>query len=548
MTLLELMVAIGIASMLLLLGATLTTSVLKSSSETNNRIFSSIDQDLGLRWVIPIIESSNIMRVKEAGQRLIDCSNTLNLSETTGTPAPLLLQASAAHLNIAFAAFRSAGSSSLSVTNAIFVPSTSVFQKGQLILLSTLDAQKRTSIYRVVAVDVAQSLIQLVPNYLELPPVIGCNLRLAADPDAILNPTETKKYLVSIIQFAKLEFIEDQKDRSLNLQGLHWKRFLDEGSELASFALAKNATQLEIAESYFAQTETKGRYHANLKLEYELKDAAGASKKKVVEVKTGYNMSGIEIANEAALPLPPSVEFMDVTCSLNYVSSYTDYALKDSGATIPIHRISVLMTDETRVKASSPSITLTMIPPDASAKIRCWNFDKLSEAVDFNMHSFLLEGDGSQYDSKFVLSTNLNSSDPNLYFQPVYCYSSGPTQALAVLKFVDSVAGINRSISCSPATLDGLLASWKYEGPASSCKRSGEITLGRLVNVANPAMAGPALRIKEEGCRWSGTTSKSCNAFQVLEDEPNAELLEVQLLPSDLVIQSGPVGNKVICL
>lgn len=547
-SILELLAALGVSSLLLLLGANLTQSVWKSSSEINTRMFASMDQDLGLRWLIPIIEASSVMRLKEAGQRLIDCSNTLNLSETSVSPTPLLLSATQNHINIGFAAYRSTGSSSPKVVDAIFVPNTSAFQKGQLILLSTMDAQKRSSIYRITDVDATQSLIQLAPNLLQLPAAIDCELRQAADPNSVLNPTEPKKYLVSVLQFAKLELVEGDKDGGLNLQGLHWKRFLDQESEISSFALVKNATKLEIAESYLAQTATKGRYQANLKLTYQPGSSAVFAKSSVVEVKAGYNMIGIEVANQAAVPLPPSIEFMDVTCSLSYVTSYADYAVKNTLSTLPIHRISILVTDETRVKASSPSVTLTLLPPNSAAKIQCWNYDKLLPATDFGVHSFLLEGEGSQAISQVTLAPNANSTDSTLYFQPIYCHTTDPTQALANLKFVDSVAGMNRTITCSPATLEGLRVAWKYDGASSSCKRTGEITLGRLVQVNNPLLAGPALRFKEDGCRWSGSSSKSCNVDQVLEADPNAELLDVQLLPSDIQIQSAPNGNRMSCL
>ncbi|MGZ3721959.1 MAG: hypothetical protein ACXVA9_03450, partial [Bdellovibrionales bacterium] len=73
----------------------------------------------------------------------------------------------------------------------------------------------------------------------------------------------------------------------------------------------------------------------------------------------------------------------------------------------------------------------------------------------------------------------------------------------------------------------------------SNCNKDGSIYIGRLINdTINPPQSGPVLAVKTNGCNWSNGDT-SCNAFNVLANDPNASLVDVALTPEDISIKNG---------
>lgn len=547
-TLIELTVAVAIVGILLLASLSITTSVVKSANEARDKLYSSMDRDLGLRWLIPAISASDLLRAKNDGASLISCSSGLDTTEATVTVPARVFENDGDGFNFAFSAYRSMGSSSRTSPDTLLVPNPQLFRPGHFVMLTSLDAARLNAVYRVVSANAGTGEVLLNPSLGSLPDGLPCTVTNSIDATAFLNPSETRKYLVSVVQFARVQVSADARDGSLALVARNWRRFGDGSTEVSEFPLLQNVRSLRLTQKFVSTTESKGRYEAGIEVRYvenRARPKGEEPEEKSLGLNAGFNLAGVEIANEAAVPEPPSLEFMDVTCSLSFATSYSDYAAEATGETIPIQKISIMMTDEARVKAAGPTTTITLADLETGDPVRCWNYNKVKASTDFNMAGSLLEGDGSVFQPEFTLAT----IDGIPSFQSLYCNNSGKTQAQVTLKFSDPTAGgAVRTISCSPAVFERTKTRWVYAAETSTCAADGSIALGRLVSAADSGLAGPVLTVRDDGCRWSGTSKTSCNPFEILNETPGARLQEIQLQPSTIEIGGQAAGNKVKCL
>jgi hypothetical protein len=232
-----------------------------------------------------------------------------------------------------------------------------------------------------------------------------------------------------------------------------------------------------------------------------------------------------------------------VTCGLATTVQYASYIDGDSTSptvnnVIAVYRIDPFYSEDDIINKQAPQFSAAF--STTGTEVRCWQ----ATQVDCSNPSSLpvLKGSPSKGGVTFNLLVSpppcVDTSDgPDMV--PVLCAIPSDALAASKLSYSSPTAG-PQTAKCSDAQLGGLTINWSYDGAASHCSNDGSIFLGRLINTAtNPAGTGPVLGIKTNSCKWTGSTSSSCNAATVLKKDPGAKLQEVRLTPEDTNILNG---------
>jgi hypothetical protein len=550
MSLIELIVAAGIFAGLALVIATVGNSILRPLQNLNKNVFGSIATDLSVRSLNFQLTNSDVMHggfdgspwVKCAGKTALDGSH---LSQST------TLQAEGDAFTFAFAQRRTLGTTSLSTPNSILVPDASIFIPGMNILVSSLDGQKNQGLFAVNSVDLANHSISLDESPAAAPGVFGCSFSGRANASVLFNPLQQKKFAVQTLGLVRYEVAPiGQTGGPVRLIAREWPF----GTSIASVNTSEivgTFKSLTINEKFtpsMPNSMLKGVYVADLSLDrYSVK--VGSDGKPIVtntKASAGYTLSGVEIANQGAVPAPPSVDNLFVTCMLTASPMMNDFIDPATGKVVSVYRLDAFYSESETVNKSSPQIVTGFTT--TGSPIQCWSAETI-DCSDSDLPMKLMGAPTNGVSFKLLTAAppcgRIDVS--NSLVMPAFCAVPSDTQTTTSLTFRSEASAYATTINCSNVMLEGLKIAFSYAGNPSSCSKDGSIYLGRLVNnKVSPPATGPVLGIKTNGCTWKKSSSTSCNAYKVLQKSPDAELSQVQLTPEDLNIEGGSTLLKCL--
>jgi hypothetical protein len=318
--------------------------------------------------------------------------------------------------------------------------------------------------------------------------------------------------------------------------------------------ITSNFISMSIDESFTPTSGSKGSYLSQFNIQYwaSRTQSDGATKYQNASLASsgGYDITGVEIANQAAVPRPPSLDNLYITCTVTATPELSDFVDSD-GNIIPLYKFDAFYSQSTELNVSAPSITSAF--SSTGDPVQCWPAWTVSSCDSNNMP--VLSGTPSTNAGTFTLLNNWQAMTSNhqsppsclvpnyvdmtsAMMIPLFCAVPSNTQVSSSLQFFSPTSGASVSVKCSDLAVQGLDITWSYDGTPSSCAKDGSMTIGRLVNNnTTPAQSGPLLQATS--CVWQGSSSTSCNAYQVLRRNRSASLQSVTLSPSDIKIQDG---------
>lgn len=543
MSLVELIVAAGIFAGMSVVVATVGSSIFRPMNNLNQNVYGSIDTDLSVRSLYYQFANSEVMHGGFDGNPWVTCSGHTALEGANLTQSTVMKNKGDT-FTFSYVQRRTLGATDLAKPNSIAVADTSIFMPGMNILVNSLDGLKSQGLFAVTAVDPVKNTITVQDSPAQAPPIFNCRFFGRSNASVLFNPLMQRKFAIQTLGLVRYEVMAAAENSPTTKLVAHEWPF---GTNIASHYtsnIVNPLVSLTINEKFAPSTTTsmlKGVYTANLSLDYYSVKVTGTGKPQVTNIRasTGYTLSGVEIANQGAVPAPPAVDNLFVTCMLTASPMMNDFVNPATGKVVSVYRVEAYYSESETVDKSSPQIVTGFTT--AGAPVQCWNADQ----IDCTNQDEPMKLTGTPTTGiSFKLLTGPPAcnriSVANSLVMPVFCSVELDAQTTTSLTYLSQTTGFATNVNCSNMDLDGLKVIFSYANQPSACADDGSIFLGRLINKkVSPPATGPVLGIKTDGCTWSGSSSKSCNAYKVLKADPNAKLSRVQLTPEDVSIENG---------
>ena len=552
LSLVELIIAAGILSAMSLAAVAVGGSLFKPLQDLTKNLYDSMGSDISVRSMAFQFTNSEVMRGAADGSAWVTCTGHTTVAPGQ-TRQNLTLAAKGDAYGFAYTRMRTLGSTSTVAPNTIIVPDTTLFQTGMDLLITTLDPAKNQGIFVVTSIDTGAQSITVSDSVSQPPTDLGCRFLPKGNSSILFNNMQLKKFAIESLAIIKYA-VADQPGQTgqLRLMGAGWPAGTDP-SAVVQTEIVPNFISLQIAETFSSTTTTKGIYAAAFTLtRWNTKVRGGTPVQSSISATAGYSMAGVEISNSAAVPNPPSIDNLFVTCGLSNTVQYANYIDGDStsasyGNVVSVYRIDPFYSESDVIDNQAPQLAAAF--STTGAPVRCWQ----ATQVDCTDPSALptLKGAPSVGGTSFTLMAVLSKppgcgiDTSNALMVPAFCAIPDDALATSKLNYSSPTAGA-QTVNCSDSQLAGLTITWSYDGTPSHCSNDGSIFIGRLINPnTNPAGTGPVLGIKANSCSWTGSASTSCNAFAVLKSSPNAQLQQVKLTPEGTKILGG--GTTLSC-
>jgi hypothetical protein len=501
-----------------------------------------------VRGLIFQFANSEVNRGGYDGKPWVNCGGQTALTPAANSKSSKLAQAGDSYV-LAYTQRRTLGATNPAVANSISVPDAGSFKVGMPLLLTSMDGQKSQGLFAVGAIPDQRTVV--LTDALPTPPqLFGCSFTGRSNSAILFNNLTLKKFSVDLLALVKYE-VQPGAQKQLRLVSTAWPMGDDSSLTLVTEVLP-SLISMNINETFTPTTATKGAYLANFSVQRwvpKIKLTGTEYVQSKITSASGYNIAGVEIANQGAVPPPPSVDNLFVTCTLTTDTMLADFVDASTGKVIPVYRIDAFYSESSVINKAAPSISSGIkvppppaTPPPTDYNARCWKATDIQCVAGGSMK---LGGTPTINAVNFDLIANAGNLPSCIDFTgaltvPAFCSVPADSTASTTLTYLSPASGDAQTVQCSDLALAGLNITWSYDGLASKCSKDGSIFIGRLVNAAmSPPQSGPVLGIKNGGCTWAGSGSTSCNAYSVLSANPSAQLLTVQLTPEDLVISGG---------
>jgi hypothetical protein len=496
------------------------------------------------------------MRGGSDGSPWIRCTGNTLLAPTQATKNTVLA-AVGDNYTIGYSTIRTLGATNVGIPNTVNVPDVSLFYVGMNVLVTSLDGQKSQGLFSISALDKSANTLTLSDSVIQPPSEFSCSLVGRGNSAIMFNVLQLRKFSIDAIGLVKYE-VENMPEGkgSLHLMSRAWPAAGNTTDQLRQEVIPYFMS-MKVAEQFIFTTASKGIYQSNFTISRYNTKVRGPAVPATLTASGGYTLTGVEIANVAAVPAPPSLDNLFVTCGLNGTPMLTDFVDLEStsprpasyGKVISVYRIDVFYSESDVIDKSSPAISTSLASTVAPT---CWSL----KDVDCATHS--LNGIPTVGPVNFLQIDTLPPSTPgrdhsciditNALVIPMFCTMPKDAQAVTKVHYTSATAGA-QTANCSDTTFPGLSIQYSYDPTApnlpSRCTQDGSIYIGRLVNAAaDPPTTGPVLAVKDGGCSWSNGAT-SCNAFEVLSDDTTAKLKSVTLTPEDISIKDG--SNVLTC-
>lgn len=534
-TIMEVVIVIGLFGFLAFFSMVSMAPLFGLGDRVNQAVSDDLDLTIGLQSLRSQLSRSSITRTP-----LVTCSLPAPLSASSSTATTEVLPGSSS-FTIPYNDLRSLGAIEASSTERLIkVGQIGGYMAGQILHVRTLNAQNLEGLYVIRSIAAAQSRLVVEPLSSQPPSTFGCTLQRPGSVTNLIFPASGATAQVAI---SRLRFAAYRIDKSKALNVTVWptgKNLSDTRTDL----VRNGVDRIHFSQKFTASSDNKGDYQARITADVASTDgkkiinANQESKRERITMETEYILAGLDVQNELALPEPPSVESISLSCSLG-VNVVRDIYVPDGHAyPVSVYQLEMVPSDNGLIGSSSAPqaiVTLSTVDDPAIPKPRCWRESEVTSLPSSRGLLMRLIGPGSESGTSLGRPTSATSTLP---LEKVFCTIQGAAKLQSSMKFLLSSGGWLqwKTINCTPTHVEGTGSEkWVYDlGMESACNRDGSIFIGRLLKESNATQTGPELSAKANGCVWSGSSSTSCNAAQVLNSSPSAELRSVQLVPDDL--------------
>lgn len=537
-TLLEVMLVLGSLSLLLFVGYSMLASTSGAASRTIASATDNALADISLRGLDAQLRKSHLDR-----NNLFQCSSTTLLRKTDSTQTKTsVLQNPGDRLSFVFTEKNFIGATNIEAVDSIRLADVSFFSKNDLLYLKSLDSESFEGLFSVLEIDAGSSSLKMVPAKIN-PSDLPCTINSSAvGKPEIINPLKQRKFGVELLRLIDYSFQDINGDGALDLTLRKWPV---KGETWGPIMIADRLLKMQIQQDFKASTQAKGEFAVKIDTEF-----GNAEKKFVRSVASGYTLAGIEILNQKAVPQSPLLDDLYVTCGFRTTLYMSQFTMAPNEDKIPIYRIEPSYTEtETLSGNRSPVITGSIdsgsnTNPDLAPQ--CWNEDEIQFSLQNGVQVPTLPKKTPV--SSFTFASNQDGTA----FKPVYCFVPLSSNLVGDLNYVSVTQKDihQKTVTCTPQSLESTtIRSWKYDqGAISRCFRnSGNLRIGRLVDVRDETRAGPSLYTSNDSCTWEGSSLTTCDTSAVLNENPDAVLVSVRLKPSWIQIENSVDGLKVIC-
>lgn len=511
MTLVEVLIAMGIGTILLLFVTSISTRVAQVKNHATTRLFDELDSGLGIRVLVNQLNRSQVLRT-----RLFDCGGIgANFAKDSGAAASFTLEEGG---SFAFPYWESNGIASLDANSMdeVIVSDFDRFPVGSMVMLFKANDAKTGGLFQVLAVDAAKGSLKLGPGNLGKNTsecqISGANNKSLAQLRGSGNSAATV-YMMQRVRVASYSI----EKGVLNLQ-----TYPSLAAEAPKLSVVQGVQQVSLKFDWlpYGTSSAAGRMKIDTRITYQTVTAteraggqAANAQTRTIASQGSYEIVPVQRENATAetSAAPQTAKFP--TCSVFLTSD--DSAKIPSGFTpVPNGKLFRLSGAFSDVKPTAIDVGVTADPGSAFPVILC------------------VSPSGSVGSSAMSLSVSGET------VQSWLCSIRGKFYLSGSMKYYDESLGKQMSVACT-GTSTSVASGWKYAaGSQTTCTPAGGISLGSLVDNAEGTTPGPTLDVG--GCRWSDDPSslKSCD----LPADPAVTLLEIKLIPNGLSIDGASLN------
>lgn len=538
-TLVQGMVALGVAAIGGLIGATALYNTYSTTQASMDRLNEEADDHTAIRDLTKELQESHIMRLRKA-----TCGTYGNILMTTAQNDPTqVIRLTQASPSLAFLTSSYAAHAARNLTSEgdIFVTEASRFPVGSLItLINAMDSNYAGFFYVTEALP-DKGLLKISPADLASAGT-PCLLNGAISKSDILESGKlsNQTFLLHRTHLVHYKWKVDANARTSTLNRAQWPEHTAEIAKDPKFILINNFQGLEITSSWFAyevsktgvRSVLKGRWESDIKISAALSNAASAKADKIETVlmtQTSYDLPSSERENKKVNTGAPTLRLISPTCSVNFTQVNGRVQVPDDPAFA--NTLQYVLTGGASEDVPG-SITVSMVPTKGSA-IYCY----ASSSIPANG---AVSGYGAS--ASVVLGRQPTGYDEYI------CAVRGTIQANASLSYADASQGRTLTTPCTGYKISTPGAFKHIAGVSASCTKNGNIDFGDplIEDVAAGPRPGPSLYTGATSCLWSdspGGVGESCDGSTRAE---GSELLNVNLLPGGTTINGGSL--ELVCI
>lgn len=381
----------------------------------------------------------------------------------------------------------------------LVLPGQSRITKGTMILLSLMSHPELGGVYRVSDANPDTGLYAL-ESAKDIPADFGCTIANSMSLDQLLSDkrsqmagVRTQTYRADVIQVVNYLVKDDAKGGKKLVERL-WPANdgVNDGAiigETISYddylGLTFNGAKWEPQNGV---NGIHGRFSAGLIVKQQLHIGSRSLASKQVARQIAYATSDGGNVNRGTVTAPLAADFKFPTCAI-VTNPVRDLFRLDDDQYSDMYRVEGRVADAATVAKIEIRLTSS-----GTALPVCWQESDATRTAD-NRFGFSTAAGLST-----MIAIGPTKAGP---LSTVICNTPPGAQFSGTMVYFHAALNTIVRQPCSPASFPNDPVSFVYDGPATTCRYSGQITFGRLVQSSPSDETGPTLFTGDDGCQWS---------------------------------------------
>lgn len=538
-TLVQGLVALGIAAIGGVIGTTVLHNTFKTSFSSMERLTEESDNHTAIRDLTKELQESHIMRLRKAS-----CGAFGNILVTTAqNSASQVIRLTTAAPSLAFltSSYAAHAARNLTSDGDLFVTEISRFPVGSLITLINAIDSSYSGFFYVTEVVADKGLLKIAPADLASSRTPCTSVAGIISQSDLLESGKLSNQTF-IIHRTHIVHYKWQRDTTTNKSTLNRAQWPEHEAATArdpKFIVVNGFKALEITSSWFAYEVVEGvrsilhgRWESDVKITADFSNAASNNSEKVsntLTTQTSYDLPSAQRENKRVDTGAPTLRLLSPTCSINFTQVNGRVQFPDDPKFA--NTLQYIVTGAASEDVPG-SVLVSMVPSPGSA-IYCYGLSSIPPTG-------AVKGYGSS--ASLVLGRQPTGYDEFI------CAVRGTIQANASLSYADTSQGRMMITPCTGFQVSTPSAFRHLAGISASCTKNGTIDFGDplIEDVQANARPGPSLYTGVTSCLWSDSVDgvgESCDGSGRAE---GSELLNVNLLPGGTTINGGSL--ELVCL
>lgn len=529
MTLVELLIAMGIGTILLLFVTSITSRVAQVRTYATTRLFDELDSSLGVRVLVGQLNRSQVLRTGLFRCSGVGASFALGLPDgLSKTQNHIVGQGGVDAFEFPYweaTAIASPDPQNIAMVN---VTDAERFPKNSLVTMTNSRDSRIGGVFSVVDVDIAGGKLTLGPPNLQGTRFCAVDTGNSQSLSQLVTSSgsRAKVFVLQRVRIAAYSVAADPVHGAV--LSLQTYPFSGQG-EAPKISVVTGFTKMDLTFAWtnYVRESAAGRMQIDVLTAFkrqtgqttvnESGQSVRATDDQTIGSQGSYEITPVQRENPAAetAALPSLSEFP--TCSVFLEPA--DGAKLPPGFEPAANGKLYYLTGSFAGLARNP-LSIDVSPsPNPGAEVICTN------------------ADGS-------VSSNGSTSlrIPGGVVERQICSIRGGLILGGGMKYFDNTLGKALTANCTGMSVN-VPTGWKYDGAASRCTRDGDISIGDLVD-GTGKIPGPALYLSDKSCLWSNSSEfTECTPPETAD----AVLEQVQLYPQNLTVDGQGGGNRVTC-